>query len=128
MTTLLLIFFIELVNKNFTKNRMKQNLTKRDLVLRISKSTGIAPKDAKKALETVLNSIQLALMNGRHVELRNFGTLELRVHKSRVGRNPQSPRETIVIPDHAVIKFRPGQALKKQLKSLNTKDLKHLMN
>ena len=127
MLILLMTFFIELVNKNFTKNKMKHNLTKRDLVLRICKSTGIGSGEAKQALETVLNSIQLALMNGRNVELRNFGTLELRIHKSRVGRNPQSPEEPIVIPDHAVIKFRPGQALKKQLKSLNTKDLKRLL-
>ncbi|MDR2396914.1 MAG: HU family DNA-binding protein [Puniceicoccales bacterium] len=106
---------------------MRPNLTKRDLVLRMCKSTGMDPKEARKALETVLTSIQLALVNGKYVELRNFGTLEVCIHKSRIGRNPQHPNKPIVIPDHAVIKFRPGQSLKKQLKNLNVKDLQRLL-
>ncbi len=106
---------------------MKHNLTKKDLVLRMCKSTGVSPETAKKALETVLTNIQLSLAHGKHVELRNFGTLEVQVHRSRIGRNPQMPDKAIIIPDRAVVKFRPGQTLKKQLKNINIKDLQMLL-
>lgn len=106
---------------------MKHQLTKKDLVSRISKATGITPEKSKTAVETVLSSIRLALANGKHIELRGFGSFEIQVHKSRIGRNPQVPEKAIIIPNRAVVKFKPGQELKKQLKSLDVNDLQKLL-
>jgi nucleoid DNA-binding protein len=53
------------------------------------------------------------------VELRNFGVLEVQVRKQRVGRNPNKPEATVVIPTRAVVKFKSGKILKQQLSRLD---------
>ncbi|MBR7137479.1 MAG: HU family DNA-binding protein, partial [Clostridia bacterium] len=47
------------------------------------------------------------------IELRNFGVFEIKVRKSRKGRNPNKPKNEVVIPERAVVKFRAGKELKK---------------
>jgi len=67
------------------------NLTKREIVLR---STGrrISAKTDRRHCQQTLDIIQKALADGRNVELRNFGVLEVQVRKQRIGRNPTSPK------------------------------------
>ena len=60
-----------------------------------------------------------ALADGRNVELRNFGVLEVQVRKARIGRNPNKPEAEVVIPQRAVVKFKSGKILKQQLKKLD---------
>ena len=67
------------------------------------------------ALDIILH----ALSQGRHVELRNFGVLEVQVRKSRIGRNPNRPETDVVIPTRAVVKFKAGKILKARLKRLD---------
>jgi nucleoid DNA-binding protein len=98
---------------------MENSLTKKDLVLYLSKALKIDQKQAKSVLQGVLDKILTALLEGRNVELRNFGIFEVVVRKSRIGRNPNEPQHDIVIPDRAVAKFRPGKEFKQKLTALN---------
>jgi len=102
---------------------MERSLTKKDLVLHLSKTLGLEQKQARAALQIVLNDILEALLAGNNVELRNFGVFEVQVRKSRIGRNPNNPKRDIVIPDRAVIKFKVGKNLKQQLGELDLKSL-----
>ena len=102
---------------------MGQSLTKKDLVLHLSKTLGLEKNQARAALHAILNDILEALLAGNNVELRNFGVFELQMRKSRIGRNPNNPKKDIVIPDRAVVKFKAGKSLKKQLLELNLKSL-----
>ncbi len=36
----------------------------------------------------------------------------LRVGKSRIGRNPHKPKDTVIIPERRVVKFKPGKEMK----------------
>ena len=83
------------------------NLTKRDLVMQISKSTGITQQEVFEVIQQTLDGITEALATGRDVELRNFGVFEVRLTKSRVGRNPNKPENDVVIPARATVKFNP---------------------
>ena len=69
--------------------------------------------------QLTLDIIQKALADGRNVELRNFGVLEVQVRKARIGRNPNKPEAEVVIPQRAVVKFKSGKILKQQLKKLD---------
>ncbi|MBM3864617.1 MAG: integration host factor subunit beta [Verrucomicrobia bacterium] len=95
------------------------NLTKREIVLEIYKQTGFPQKQIVDTVQQTLDIIQAALADGRNVELRNFGVLEVQVRKQRVGRNPNKPEAEVIIPQRAVVKFKSGKVLKQQLKKID---------
>ena len=95
------------------------NLTKREIVLEVYRKSGFPQKQIVDTVQQTLDIIQRALANGRNVELRNFGVLEVQVRKQRVGRNPNKPELTVVIPQRAVVKFKSGKILKQQLKKVD---------
>lgn len=87
-------------------------MTKRDLVVRISKETGLIQQDVFAVLQKTLDYITESLAKGENVEFRNFGVFEVRVRKSRIGRNPNKPAHTVVIPTRKVVKFKMGRIMK----------------
>ncbi len=95
------------------------NLTKREIVLEIYRKSGFPQKQIVDTVQQTLDIIQRALANGRNVELRNFGVLEVQVRKQRIGRNPNKPGDTVVIPQRAVVRFKSGKILKQQLKKID---------
>jgi len=91
------------------------NLTKRDLVMQISKETGITQQEVFAVIQQTLDLITDALASGQDVELRNFGVFEVRLTKSRVGRNPHKPEMDVVIPARATVKFKSGKIMRQRV-------------
>ncbi|MEI6034930.1 MAG: HU family DNA-binding protein [Verrucomicrobiae bacterium] len=98
------------------------NLTKRDLVLKISKETGITQQEVFTVIQQTLDLITAALASGQDVELRNFGVFEVRLTKSRVGRNPKEPENDVPIPARATVKFKSGKIMRQRV-LLRTEEL-----
>ena len=98
------------------------NLTKRDLVTQISKATGIIQAEVFTVIQQTLDAITTALASGRDVELRNFGVFEVRLTKSRVGRNPKNPEKDVTIPARATVKFKAGKIMRQRV-LLRTQEL-----
>ncbi len=99
------------------------NLTKKDIVTSISKETGLVQSQVFEVLQKTLDQITDALANGRDVELRNFGVFEVRLTKSRIGRNPHKPEKDVVIPARATVKFKAGKVMRQRV-LLRTEELK----
>jgi nucleoid DNA-binding protein len=91
------------------------NLTKRDLVVRISNETGLVQQEVFDVVQKTLDYITDALSEGQNVELRNFGVFEVRLTKSRVGRNPNKPEKDVVIPARATVKFKAGKIMRQRV-------------
>ncbi len=72
-----------------TKNRYPYR-TKSDLVQIIAKKCKINKTMGEIVVNKVLESISSSLQKGHRVEIRNFGTFELRHYKAYKGRNPQT--------------------------------------
>ncbi len=87
-------------------------MTKRDLVVRISKETGIIQQDVQVVIQKTLDYITDALVQGEHIEFRDFGVFEVHVRKARIGRNPNRPDHIVEIPERRVAKFKPGKKMK----------------
>lgn len=87
-------------------------MTKRDLVVRISKETGIIQEDVFAVLQKVLDYVTEALVKGENVEFRDFGVFEVCIRKSRIGRNPNKPANVVTIPERKVVKFKAGKQMK----------------
>ena len=99
---------------------MPNNLTKRDIVLKIFEKTEDIPQSKiQETVQMTLDIILDALVEGRNVELRNFGVFEVQKRKARVGRNPNRPETDVVIPTRAVVKFKAGKVLKSRIKEID---------
>lgn len=102
-----------------------QNLTKREIVQKIYQDKeecrrgDILQNDVKDIVQRTLDILSASLAQGKNVELRNFGVLEVQVRKPRVGRNPTKPDHDVVIPKRAIVKFKAGKELKAALKKLD---------
>ena len=82
------------------------NLTKRDLIVRISNETGLVQAQVADVIQKTMDYIVEALAEGNDVELRNFGVFQVRLSSPRVGRNPNEPGSRYAIPERAVVRNR----------------------
>jgi len=99
-------------------------MTKRDLVVKIANETGFIQADVAEVVQSTLDYIADELATGKNIELRNFGVFEIKIRKSRKGRNPKQPKDEVVIPERAVVKFRAGKELKIRVEKLKANQVK----
>lgn len=85
-------------------------MNKTDLVAKVAEIIG-TQKQAKEAVDCVLDAITDALAQKDSVQIAGFGSFKVSERKARTGRNPQSGA-AIQIPARNVPKFVPGKALK----------------
>ena len=90
------------------------NLTKRDLVVRISNETGLVQAQVTDVIQKTMDYIVEALAEGNDVELRNFGVFQVRLSGARVGRNPNEPGSRYAIPERANVKFKAGKEMRQK--------------
>lgn len=90
-------------------------MTKRDLVLRIAKETGLVQEDVLAVLQKILDYIIEGLAKGENIEFRNFGVFEVQNRKARIGRNPKQPTHVVTIPARKVVKFKMGRIMKSRI-------------
>src|SRR5438034_11101388 len=93
--------------------------TKRDIVVAISNQTGMVQHDVFDVVQRTLDHITNSLANNVAVELRNFGVFQPRLTKPRVGRNPNDPGSSFVIPSRAPGKFKAGKIMRQRVEKLS---------
>jgi nucleoid DNA-binding protein len=93
-------------------------MTKRDIVVKIANDTGFTQSDVAAVVQKTFDYMGDELAAGKNIELRNFGVFEVKVRKSRKGRNPNKPENEVVIPERVVVKFRAGKELKERVDKL----------
>ena len=93
----------------------KTALTKRDLVVRISRELDLNQADVYNVIQRLFEHIIEALEHGEHVEFRDFGVFQVAMRKSRIGRNPNKPADVVRIPARKVVKFKPGKIMRQKV-------------
>lgn len=94
-------------------------LTKRDIVVAISNQTGMVQHQVFDVVQRTLDKITDSLANNIPVELCNFGVFQPRLTKPRVGRNPNQPGSSFVIPPRATVKFKAGKIMRQRVEKLS---------
>lgn len=94
-------------------NAMK-TVTKKDLVDRISASSGNRRIVVKKIIQQFLDEIVSELGQGNRLEFRDFGVFELRARAARVAQNPKT-MEKVFVPSKRTVKFKIGRLMKHRL-------------
>jgi DNA-binding protein HU-beta len=87
-------------------------MNKQELIATIADKTEFTKKDAEKAVNAFISTIETALVKGDKVQLIGFGTFETRQRKARKGRNPRKPDEVMEIKASTAPVFKAGKALK----------------
>ena len=90
-------------------------LTKRDLVISVSKGTSITQVDVKRVIHSTLTQLVEQLKEGKTIELRNFGVFKVRQRAPRRGRNPKTGQE-VPVPSKRVVVFKPGLLMRQHIK------------
>lgn len=100
---------VENSNKIFLREDYVVN--KSELVKALAEKAEITQKDAAKALDAVVDTIQGALAKGDKVQIIGFGSFEVRDRKARKVISPANGQE-ITVPATKVPAFKPGKSLK----------------
>ena len=98
-------------------------MTKADLVRNVSAETGIIRKDVALAVDAFLEAIKDSMKDGKHIEIRGFGTFKLKVRKERIGRNPKT-EEKVKVPSRVVPTFKFSRAFKEEVDDSNANLIK----
>ena len=97
------------------------NTTKHDLIVDVSKKTGLTQADTKIVVEDLIETISKILETGANIEVRGFGTFYAKVRKPRPARNPKTG-EVVPLKKRVVPLFKYSSELKKRIASnLKTK-------
>jgi len=90
-------------------------MTKRELVEALAqKCKNLSLKDAEVVVNTVFNSMTDALASGERIEIRGFGSFQVKHREPREGRNPRSG-EKVMVDAKKVPFFKVGKELKRRI-------------
>lgn len=89
-------------------------MNKTELIEKVAVGAQLSKADAKKALESTLEAIKNALVEGDKIQLIGFGTFSVNERPAREGVNPRTG-EKIAIAAKKVAKFKAGAELENAL-------------
>ena len=91
----------------------KNKLTKAKIIENIYENVDVNKRKIHNIVDLLFEEIKNGLIDDRIVELRGFGTFEIRLRKGREDAKNPKTGERIIVKNHGVTAFRPGQELKK---------------
>ncbi len=101
-----------------------QKLTKAEIIDNIQLKLEMNRTDVHMLIDEFFEEVKKGLEQDRVIELRGFGTFEVRTRKGREkARNPKTG-ELVAVDTHGVAIFRPGKELKDFVWKLREPELK----
>jgi integration host factor subunit beta len=95
-----------------------EKYTKTEIVDSLCEKTGMSRKEIRTVIDKFIGELKDALVKNKAIELRGFGTFEIKVRKGRQkARNPRTG-ETVSVVSHGTVVFRPGRELKQDVWNL----------
>jgi DNA-binding protein HU-beta len=79
-----------------------------DIVNRLVERVEMPRQTITKAVNAVCEILKEGLADGERIELRGFGTFQVKARKTGVGRNPKTG-QVAEIPPGKTVKFRAGK-------------------
>ena len=90
-------------------------MNKSDLIESLSKRLpNLAMRDVEVIVNTIFDSMTSELQRGGRIEIRGFGSFEVRTRKPRVGRNPKTGA-TVQVGERRVPFFKVGKELRERV-------------
>lgn len=87
-------------------------MNKVELVEKVAINAGLTKTQAEAAINAFVETLTDVLKDGDKINLKGFGTFEVREREARTGRNPRTG-ETMTIAASKVPAFKASSTLKK---------------
>ena len=91
-------------------------MTKADLVDRVTATTGLTKRDVAVVVDRFIAAVGNALAEGKHIEIRGFGSFKVKDRRSREGRNPKTG-DRVLVDAKRVPYFKAGKELRERVNS-----------
>lgn len=89
-------------------------MNKSQLIDKLAMHTGTTNKVAEGAVNIFFNNVKQALFAGDKVEIRGFGSFQLKSYNAYTGRNPKTG-EKVLVPRKELPFFRAGKDLREKV-------------
>ena len=97
-------------------------ITKADIVDAIYNKTGLDRKEIRDVVDLFIDEVKTTLISHGIIELRGFGTFEIKIRKGRQkARNPRTG-EILSVNSHGIAAFRAGRELRQDVWNLKNED------
>ena len=89
-------------------------MTKSDLIERLCLGQKLPKGKAELLVDTIFECLEQALRRGERIEIRGFGSFEIRSYKAYQGRNPKTGVQ-VPVRDKRLPFFKVGKELKERV-------------
>lgn len=89
-------------------------MNKSELIKSLSEQTNISIDEATLVVNTFVDNMKNALLEGDHVEIRGFGSFKVKEYGAYAGRNPRTGQK-VAVDSKRLPFFRAGKELKEFL-------------
>ena len=89
-------------------------INRSDLMQQLADKFRIETRDAESLVRIILESLSQSLISGERIEIRGFGSFELRFRESRKARNPKTGETVQTAPKYS-IHFKPGKEMRERV-------------
>lgn len=86
-------------------------MTKKDLVNAVSERSGIDSTVVENVLNSTLNEAKRAVVDGRTIYIRGFGSIGPKLRKQKVGQDIRKG-QPVVIPSYKLPAFKPSRVFR----------------
>jgi integration host factor subunit beta len=90
-------------------------MKKSELIDNLADRTKLTHRQAESAVMTIFGEMANAIIDGERIELRGFGSFDVKNYRAYDGRNPSSGA-VIAVPKKRLPVFRVGKELKERLR------------
>ena len=89
-------------------------MNKAELIQELVRQSHITQKVAKIVVDTIFEDMKQALVDGRRIEIRGFGSFSIREYDGYDGRNPKTGERVKVAPKRLPF-FKVGKELRDRI-------------
>lgn len=94
-------------------------MNKSDLIeILIKKLPNLAGRDVEVIVNTIFDSMTESLKTGDRIEIRGFGSFEVRTRRPRLGRNPKTG-SSVDVGERKVPFFKVGKELRERVNKVS---------
>ena len=96
-------------------------MTKSELVSALTeRQPHLLKHDVELALNCILGQLANAIVQGKRIEIRGFGSFNLHHRPPRIARNPKTG-EAVNLPAKVAIHFKPGKEMRDRVNAAHDK-------
>ena len=101
---------------------MNKSVSKSEIIETLTNKFRLSESQSKQAVESTLDSMIDTLARDGNIEIRRFGSLAVRKHAPRAGRNPKTG-ESVNVDAQYLVHFKPGEPLREKVNQYVRKPL-----